>query len=265
VTREEPICCMVIAPCSPEAIQDAAFRLARKHSIVTKRDYLRETDWKTARGTAHGGLYTRVPGSEGGDRNIADIVSRDLGDVPVYTVQFDLELEAVFEFRRGKVVAEIRRAAKTFVYELGFRLFPDEPAPEPEENFTWQFIVVEGTTADELRGAVDRELILDAELEFDRAASGALVHCDGRLLTGVWQSIAEAVPSRTVYYIVRDVTRDSDTFSVRVLRDAGTTSREFRDPPHDSSDSLPDILGERTPATILAALGIAPSLLGYDG
>jgi hypothetical protein len=254
---------MVIAPCSPEDLLDAAFRVARKARLIKKAEFLRRTDWKTASGTGYSGLYTRSPGSEASERAFVEIISPELGDVPVYTVWFDPELESVVEFRRGKEVGEIRRPAKTFVYELGFRLFPGEPAPKPEENFSWQFIVVEGTTADELRAAVDRELILEAELEFATAAIGTLVHCGGRLLTGVWQSIADAVPSRTVYYIVRDVTRDSDTFSIKVLRDAGTTSREFRDPPRASPDSLPEILGARTPATILAALGIAPSLLGY--
>jgi hypothetical protein len=256
---------MVIAPCSPDDLLDAAFRVARKSRLIDKAEFVRRSGWTTASGTGYAGLYTRSPGSEASERAIVELMAPKLGDVPVYTVWFDPELEAVFEFRRGKQVAEVERPAKTFVHELGFHLFPDEPEPEPEENFSWQVLVVEGATAAELRGAVDREIVLEAGLEFDRAAIGALVHREGKLLTGVWRSIAEAVPTRTVYYVAHEVTGNEDTFLVKVLSDAGDTSREFRDPPGDPSDALSDILGARTPASILAALGIRPSLLGYDG
>lgn len=247
---------MVIAPCSPEAIQDAAFRLARKHSIVTKRDYLRETDWKTALGTGHGGLYTRVPGSEGGDRNIAEIVSRDLGDVPVYTVWFDVELESIVEFRRGKVVAEIEDDSVKFARGLGFELdFPELPPWQPRA--ARDVIVVEGATIDDLRSALGAERIDERALKIEAVPIGAIVHRDGGRLVGEAGDLVGALLTRTIYV----VTRDDDGLEVSVMRGDPEYFASFRDP--RTADSLSDILGAHTPATILAALGIAPSLLGY--
>lgn len=261
MTSEDPICCMVIAPGSPDALLDAAFRLAKQSKRIAKQDFERTTDWTPAVGTVHAGLYTRFPGSEGGDWSIAEIASTKLGDAAVYTAWFDSERAAVFEFRRGERVAELNEDPVAFVRGLGFDVVEAPPPARAAGHYTSRGVtVVQGATVAELRAVLGAERIAERALHVVPTPLGAAVHRGGDSLAREPSILARAFPERTVY----SVTRDDDGFSVTVMREASDTFGVFRDPHVPAADALLDILGARTPAAILAALGITPSLLGYD-
>ncbi len=98
-------------------------------------------------------------------------------------------------------------------------------------------------------------------MHIEQGPSGALVHADdGDLGTESWD-ISEAMPTATVYHVQREIERD--VFSVLVLR-RGDVEGSLYQPSVDPEASLADIKGARTRPQILAVLGIAPELLGYQ-
>jgi hypothetical protein len=258
MTREEPISCMVIAPCSSEQLFDAAFRMAKKGRLLTRREFDRTTYWKAAVGASLTALYTRLPGTEANDWTIAEMISPQLGDAVVYTVWFSDERPLVVEWRRGQQVAELEVHPESFVRDLGFDIVSPPTPWQPSGYTSRDVVVVHGATVEDLRQALGDKEIAERTLRFDAVPNGAASHRNGGRLVDEPIKLASAFPDRVVYW----ATRDDEGFRVTVMH-GETDDRVFRDPPTTAADSLPDILGARTPATIIAALGISPSLLGY--
>jgi len=250
---EEPICCMIIVPSSPALLETIADREHAKRFPHGDHPHL----WVSARSAGHGALFTREPGSEGTDWTIAEIASRELDDTPVFTVWFDDERAQVAVWRCGQQVEVLDRDPVELVRGLGFDLFPSERAPLWNRGGYHEVAIVEGASVDDVRAALGDAA---APCVVEQVRSGILVYRAGSDLADEPFTLSVGLPERRVYSVTHD--DEAHEFMVRVMRDGVEVGR-FNHPAVDPAHELPDVLGARSPRAILAALGVAPELLGY--
>jgi len=255
-TFQEPICCMVIAQL-PEAELD---RIAEKQYRKTFPFAVDHHLWDAVTGSrSHNALISHLPGSEGSDWTLAEIISKRIGAEPVYSLWFDPERSNIVEWRMGKRVREHSDSPTSFARTLGFQLEP----PDVEADWTpprnRSVAVIEGTTVADVRRVLG-ERAEETGLNIDEVKSGTIVSAtDGQLGTESWD-LSDALPDHTVYHLQHDI--DPDEFSVLILL-GGDVAGSLRIPPFDSQLSVQEIKGAKTPEEILSALGVQPSLLGF--
>jgi hypothetical protein len=245
---DEPICCMVIAPRSDaELAQVARDEHAKEFPHGTHPTY-----WTTARGAKHAALISRLPGSEGSDWTLAEIISKSVGNDPVYTLWLDPERSKIVEWRKGKQTGELEEPPAAFARSLGFAI---DDVAAPYTRPAVRMVAVVDASAEEVRRVLPDYA---AELRITTGPAGTIVSLpDGDL--GGWE-VSSALPDATVYHVEHRL--DPDIFNVLVLR-AEAIVGAFRIPEVEDDDAVSDILGASTRQGVLARLGIDPALLGY--
>jgi hypothetical protein len=215
--------------------------------------------WDVVRGTdGWSGLISRLPGSEGSDWTIAEIISRSLGNEPVYSLWFDPERSSIVEWRRGRRAGERSGSPDDLARSYGFDVGP--PVEAWRRPPTRGVAVVEDTPVEVVRRGFGRQAD-EPWLHIEVGRIGTVLHTtDGDVGMEAWD-LSKALPDATIYLVEHEL--DSGGFSVVLLK-AGAMTASFRIPESDGDLTVPEIKGVRTPSAILSVLGIAPTLLGYE-
>jgi hypothetical protein len=247
----DEICWMVIAPLTEAELRRIACA-ERKKEFPFGSDA--DLPWTTARGAKHGALVSRLPGSQGADWSLAEIISKKLGQEVVYSVWFDPEMSRIVEWRKGKQSKELNEPPYDFARSLGFDVV--SPFERPRSVPRRMVLVVEHASADEVR----RVLGDDDRLRIEATPAGVRVSAeDGRLPTESLD-LTKALRKAVIYEV--EHTLDPEAFRVIVLQDCEEKG-SFDLPPVDVEQPLSEIRGATTRDDILAKLAIDPALLGY--
>ncbi len=247
----ESLCWAVLAPLSAVELQRMIAGEWRRRFPDIRVD---PPPWHVLHGTGkYNAIVCTSPGSEGTDRPFAEALSRRAAGRLVYSLWFDLDRQAIFEWRDGEEVGFEQRSPFEFAEPLGFDV---QKPVGPQAPYT--LAVVENATVQQVRRALGA-MADEPWLQLAPVPIGVLVTAiDGRIGTQA-EDIAAALPSVTIYYVQRAA--DGEDFTVLVLGGSEQTGR-LRVPPLDDPVGLPDIKGARTPEAICEVLGLAPGALG---
>lgn len=209
--------------------------------------------WHVVNGAAeYNAIVCASPGSEGTDRPFAEKLSRRSTGRLIYSLWFDLDRQAIFEWVDGEETRYQERDPLDLAASLGF----DVQKPVGHQA-PYTLAVVENATVQQVRRALGA-MADEPWLRLAPVPIGVLVTAiDGRIGTQA-EDIAEALPSVTVYYVQRGA--DGEDFTVLVLRGSGQIGW-LQLPTLADSSTLSDIKGAGTTAGICAVLGIPPGAL----
>jgi hypothetical protein len=236
-TVDSSISWAVLAPLPAPELRELAEREWR-------REFPHATDpppWDTVAGRReYNALVSRSPGTEGGDRHFAEILSTRT-DKTVYSLWLDPERQAIFAWDGGRAASQ-EGDPLPLAASLGFAV--DEPEPTAKDSVA----VVEGASVDDVRAVLPDE----SWINLAAGPSGVVITAaDGPLGTQAWD-VAEALPDATVYF----VHQMPGQFTVLLLRGTEELGRFHFPRLDDDTAQLDDVKGATTPATIRAALGI---------
>ena len=244
------ICWAVLAPLSVEDLE----RIAAQEWTREAPHAVDPPPWQALAGQGPGmarvsynALVSRSPGTEGGDRHFAQLLSRLAPGHNVYALWLDPERRHAFAWKEGSEAGTPVAGPDEIAAQTGFSIAPFVAPAMPEMSAAF----VEGAAVEAVREALGE--FADAPwLRVEQGTGGVLVTAtDGPLGTQAWD-VAEALPAATVYF----VQRGAETFEVLVLRGAEQVG-SYRVPALEGEpDVLADIKGETEPEAIMRSLGI---------
>jgi hypothetical protein len=209
--------------------------------------------WEAFAGSKdYSALISRLPGSEGSDRDFAEAFSRLAKEHIVYSIWLHPERECIFEWKNGKELPSYVADPLVLAEALGFQV-----ARQPEWPSCFSLTVVEGATVEQVKLALG-EIASEPWITIRPNRVGVLITADDkRIGTQAWD-VSEKLTTIAVYYVQQ--CPDEGRFMATVIRDgvaAGTLSY-----PAFEDDTISDIMGYNTPNEILQALHIPPEELG---
>ena len=247
----DPTCWLVLAPLPASELEQIA-------ETEWKRRFPFSVDpppWEVVTGTGtYNALASRLPGSEGTDRPLAERASRLARKDPVFSLWLDPERSAISQWRNGKEVRAPSGDPLDVATSLGFSL----GSVSAQRDF--RVALVDGATVQDVRAALG-DIANEDWLRIATAPTGALItSTDGAIGTQGWD-VAAALPAATVFLVQH--WPSSGAFEVRVLRGSDEIG-VMRVPPlaGQAPSALHEIKGARTPRDIAVALGIDPTVLG---
>ena len=238
------ICWAVLAPFSVEELD----RIAAREWAREAPHAVDPPPWQAVAGEAdYNALVSRSPGSEGGDRHFAQILSSLVAGHTVYALWLDPERRHAFVWKEGSEAGTPVAGPDEIATRAGFSLAPVTVPAAPEMSAAY----VEGASIDAVRSALG-DFAGESWLRVEQGAGGVMITAtDGTLGTQAWD-VAEAIPAATVYF----VQRGADTFEVLVLRGMEQTGL-YRVPAFEGEPgALADIKGETEPLAIMRVLGM---------
>jgi len=178
---------------------------------------------------------------------------------PVYAIEGIPELPFVARFIRGERYAEDQEP-EDLVRSLGcVNQWTVEPPLEPFKKRTRTAALIQGLSATRVRNALEKKIDPPrppGSYRLEEAAQGVLLaEGSGSLGLGFAVSrLAYRFPDATVYEVI--ATPSLDFFVVYVSSNRRTA--KFVPPPKEDTNlpAIHEVMGERTPERILAALGI---------
>jgi hypothetical protein len=187
---------------------------------------------------------------------LGDAFSREVSE-PVYSIEGREEEPYISCFVGGKETP-VDQEPEDLVRSLGCTVpWFDEPPLPPYKPQTRHVALIQGVSAEKVRKTLETRRVLPLQpgaYRLEENPLGVLL-ADGLKPIG---SSANYLSSRfqraTIYSII--ASPDLENFSVMVMK--GQTTNEFLPPPRVSTffPAVHEIMGERTPEAILAAMGI---------
>ncbi len=251
MNADDEIDWMIVAPL-PAAELEA---IAHAHWTRQKPFAIGDPPWEVKAGPdGCSALISRLPGSVGTDRPIAEAASRAATTAEVYALWFAPGLHAIHTYRDGHRTNSRDDAPGAFAASLGFPVPAQHPSADP-----LSVALVEGATLEQIREALG-ETAAKPWLRLEALPNGVLMWAaDGSIGMAPWEA-APRLPGATVFIVLANP--GSGEFQVLVKK--GATSAGMFAEPAIGDDLRPDIKGETKPRGILRVLGIHPGLLGLS-
>ncbi len=175
---------------------------------------------------------------------------------PVYAIEGIPELPFVARFQRGEERAEDQEPEE-LIRSLGCESpWTVEPPRKRRKKPTRTAALIQGLSATRVRNALEEQEVPlpPGSYRMEETPQGVLLGEDSPLLSFALIRLAYQFPSATIYSVT--ATPNLDFFVVSVSQHRKTV--EFVPPPKEATyyPAIHEVMGERTPERILAALGI---------
>ncbi|HSP78244.1 MAG TPA: hypothetical protein VLQ93_06925 [Myxococcaceae bacterium] len=187
---------------------------------------------------------------------LGDVLSRECAE-PVYAIQGVDEFSYISRFMRGEESREDQEP-DDLVRSLGcVNPWTVEPPRKPLTRKARRIVLIQGLSATRVLDALQKEAgqpLPAGYYRLEEAPQGLFLRDGTKELTFEDVILSQRFPLATIYSVA--ATPNLDFFVVSVRR--GGKTEKFDWPPDESplSPGLHEVMGERTPERILAALGI---------
>jgi hypothetical protein len=176
---------------------------------------------------------------------------------PVYAIEGVAEFPNIFRFLKGGEEETGDLEPEDLVRSLGCELpWMQEPPRKPHKKPTRTAALIQGLSAARVRKTLEEQEVPmpPGAYHLEESPQGLLVKEISGVLSFALSRLAYRFPLATVYSVT--ATPNLDFFVVYVSNDRKTV--KFVPPPKEASNlpALHEVMGERTPERILAALGI---------